>query len=200
MEYTFSWSRTKREMYPMDYALYITLAEALKTIPDPRHARSKRNACYFAYTDCCCDGERVENQTKNQKGIVINLFRGKSASRISRADWKRLLGSISIALKITRSVCGETVGLRLTSLGPQGYSWSALTAPGAVRKVLVGLVPPGFQTPRLAVGADFLLECGEITHRDVKGKQQIRAGFSQYGFYFLAKREWRGYNDRVSPW
>jgi hypothetical protein len=38
----------------------------------------------------------------------------------------------------------------------------------AVQKVLTGNAPPGFQTPALAYGADFVLECAGVTREDVK--------------------------------
>jgi short subunit dehydrogenase-like uncharacterized protein len=60
---------------------------------------------------------------------------------------------------------GQTAVSRLE--GPQGYTWTAITALGTVQKVLEGLAPTGFQTPALAFGADFVLECGGATRRDV---------------------------------
>jgi len=52
--------------------------------------------------------------------------------------------------------------------GPQGYTWTALTAVAAVEKVLAGNAPPGFQTPSLAYGADFALECEGVTREDME--------------------------------
>jgi short subunit dehydrogenase-like uncharacterized protein len=52
--------------------------------------------------------------------------------------------------------------------GPEaGVTWTAMTALAAVRKVLAGHAPPGFQTPALAYGADFALECTGVTREDI---------------------------------
>jgi len=41
--------------------------------------------------------------------------------------------------------------------GPEGYTFTTLTALAAVEKVLSGSAPPGFQTPAKAYGPDFVL-------------------------------------------
>ena len=51
---------------------------------------------------------------------------------------------------------GRRVVSRLRT--PDGYSLTALTAVAAAEKVLAGGAKPGFQTPSLAFGADFILE------------------------------------------
>ena len=44
--------------------------------------------------------------------------------------------------------------------GPEAaVIWTARAALAVVQKVLAGNVSPGFQTPALAYGADFVLEC-----------------------------------------
>jgi short subunit dehydrogenase-like uncharacterized protein len=51
--------------------------------------------------------------------------------------------------------------------GPEaGVIWTTRAAMAAVRKVLDGDAPPGFQTPALAFGADFVLECEGVTRED----------------------------------
>ena len=50
---------------------------------------------------------------------------------------------------------------RLT--GPEGYTLTALTAVAAVEKVLAGGARPGFQTPSLAFGADFVMQIAGVT-------------------------------------
>ena len=53
--------------------------------------------------------------------------------------------------------------------GPEaGLVFTARAALAAVRKVLDGNVRPGFQTPALAYGADFVLECEGVTREDVE--------------------------------
>ena len=52
--------------------------------------------------------------------------------------------------------------------GPEaGVVWTARAALAAVRKVLADNAPPGFQTPALAYGADFVLECEGVTREDL---------------------------------
>jgi short subunit dehydrogenase-like uncharacterized protein len=53
--------------------------------------------------------------------------------------------------------------------GPEpGVEWTVLAALAAVQKVLSGEAPPGYQTPALAYGADFVLECAGVTREDVE--------------------------------
>jgi short subunit dehydrogenase-like uncharacterized protein len=52
--------------------------------------------------------------------------------------------------------------------GPEaGLVWTTRAALAVVRKVLAGHAPAGFQTPGLAYGADFALECEGVTREDV---------------------------------
>jgi short subunit dehydrogenase-like uncharacterized protein len=52
--------------------------------------------------------------------------------------------------------------------GPEaGVIWTARAALAAVRKVLAGNASPGFQTPALAFGADFVLEAEGVTREDL---------------------------------
>ena len=50
---------------------------------------------------------------------------------------------------------------------PESYAFTALAAMAAVEKILAGQAPPGFQTPSLAFGADFLLEIEGATRADI---------------------------------
>jgi short subunit dehydrogenase-like uncharacterized protein len=52
-------------------------------------------------------------------------------------------------------------------LGPEGYALTALTAIAAVEKVLAGAAKPGFQTPSLAFGKDFVLELEGFSRTEV---------------------------------
>jgi len=49
----------------------------------------------------------------------------------------------------------------------EGYQLTAQTALSAARSVLSGRVKPGFQTPSLAFGADFILEIEDVSREDV---------------------------------
>ena len=51
--------------------------------------------------------------------------------------------------------------------GPEGYTLTALAAVASVQKVLAGAARPGFQTPSLAFGADFVLEIPGVKREDV---------------------------------
>lgn len=75
--------------------------------------------------------------------------------------------------KTSTHVWGEVEddqGRKAVSLlhGPEaGVVWTTRAALAAVQKVLAGNAPPGFQTPALAYGADFVLECEGVTREDL---------------------------------
>jgi len=52
--------------------------------------------------------------------------------------------------------------------GPEGYTFTALTALAAVRKVLDGGATPGYQTPSTAFGADFVMEVEGVEREAVE--------------------------------
>jgi short subunit dehydrogenase-like uncharacterized protein len=52
--------------------------------------------------------------------------------------------------------------------GPEiGVVWTGRAALVAVQKVLTGNAPAGFQTPALAYGPDFVMECEGVTREDL---------------------------------
>lgn len=52
--------------------------------------------------------------------------------------------------------------------GPEaGVDWTARAALAAIQKVLTGNAHAGYQTPALAYGADFVLECEGVTREDL---------------------------------
>jgi short subunit dehydrogenase-like uncharacterized protein len=57
--------------------------------------------------------------------------------------------------------------VRSTLVAPDGYTLTARTAVAAVRRVLAGGVPVGFQTPSMAFGADFILEFTHVEREDL---------------------------------
>ena len=61
---------------------------------------------------------------------------------------------------------GQQVISRLET--PDGYSLTAETALGAVKRVLAGDHKAGFQTPSMAYGADFVLEFEGVQREDIK--------------------------------
>jgi short subunit dehydrogenase-like uncharacterized protein len=60
-----------------------------------------------------------------------------------------------------RNKTGETVRSRLRT--PEGYSLTAATAFDTARRVAAGEVKPGFQTPSLAFGPDYILDFEGVT-------------------------------------
>jgi short subunit dehydrogenase-like uncharacterized protein len=64
-----------------------------------------------------------------------------------------------------RNKTGETVRSRLRT--PEGYSLTAVTAFDAARRVAAGEVKPGFQTPSLAFGADYILDFDGVAREDL---------------------------------
>ncbi len=64
-----------------------------------------------------------------------------------------------------REPSGRAVRSRLVA--PDGYTLTALTAVAAVRRVLAGGVPAGFQTPAMAFGPDFILEFPLVQREDI---------------------------------
>jgi short subunit dehydrogenase-like uncharacterized protein len=60
---------------------------------------------------------------------------------------------------------GSCVSTRLET--PEGYTLTVLTALAAVNKLLEGPARPGFQTPSLAFGPDFICEFPGVTRTDL---------------------------------
>jgi short subunit dehydrogenase-like uncharacterized protein len=58
----------------------------------------------------------------------------------------------------------RTVVSRLDA--PESYALTVQTALAAMARVLAGSARPGFQTPSLAFGADFILGIDTVTRRD----------------------------------
>ena len=59
---------------------------------------------------------------------------------------------------------GRRVASRLK--GPEGYTFTMLAALAAMTRVLSGDAPPGYQTPSLAYGPDFVLEMPGVERTD----------------------------------
>ncbi len=66
-----------------------------------------------------------------------------------------------------RDAAGRTVSARLH--GPEaGVEWTVRCALATVARVIGGDAPPGYQTPAMAYGADFVLACDGVTREDVE--------------------------------
>ena len=60
---------------------------------------------------------------------------------------------------------GQKVASRLRA--PDGYTLTAITAVAAAQKVLEGGAQPGYRTPSMAFGADFILEVEGTVREDL---------------------------------
>lgn len=90
-------------------------------------------------------------------------------SRIRRAgpgpsERARIRGT-SRVLGEAGSAAGHKVRARLT--GPEAYTLTARTAVAALERVLAGEAKPGFQTPSLAFGPDFVLSVEGVSREDL---------------------------------
>jgi short subunit dehydrogenase-like uncharacterized protein len=56
---------------------------------------------------------------------------------------------------------------RARLLGPEGYTMTARTAVRALELTLAGQATPGFRTPSLAFGPDFVLDIDEVSREDL---------------------------------
>jgi short subunit dehydrogenase-like uncharacterized protein len=91
------------------------------------------------------------------KKRVMQLPPGPS-DEVRRTGRSRLLGEVS-------DDQGHKVVTRLAT--PNGYALTAETALASVRRVLAGDFKPGFQTPAMAYGADFILEFEGVKREDI---------------------------------
>ena len=71
----------------------------------------------------------------------------------------------AVLIGVGRDSKGNTVRSRLRT--PEGYSLTALTGLSIAGRVLGGDFKPGFQTPSLAYGADFILGFDGVTRDDL---------------------------------
>ena len=97
-----------------------------------------------------------------QRSLKSRLRRGAPGptERVRAQGKSRLVGEAA-------NVSGKTVRSRLT--GPEGYTMTAHTAVAALERVLAGEAKPGFQTPSLAFGPDFVLEIEGVSREDLEG-------------------------------
>ncbi|MEQ1866728.1 MAG: saccharopine dehydrogenase NADP-binding domain-containing protein [Micropepsaceae bacterium] len=71
----------------------------------------------------------------------------------------------AVLIGVGRDEKGNTVRTRLKT--PEGYSLTAQTALAIAKRVLAGEFKPGFQTPSLAYGADFILGFDGVTREEL---------------------------------
>lgn len=70
-----------------------------------------------------------------------------------------------VLIAAARNGKGETVRSRLTT--PEGYTLTAMTGLAVAKRVAAGEFKPGFQTPSLAFGPDFVLQFDGVTRDDL---------------------------------
>jgi len=102
------------------------------------------------------------------------VLRERTVKPTDAAANRTPVGSTPEQRALTRtSVWGEVEdeqGHKATSRlhGPEaGVDWTAMTALGAVKKVLAGKVQPGFQTPSRVFGSEFVMEGEGVTREDL---------------------------------
>ena len=88
-------------------------------------------------------------------------------------DAQRGRGS-SIFWGEARDDAGRSVVSRLR--GPEGYTWTVLTALATMDRILAGDVPLGYRTPSMAYGPDFILGPGVIREDDPEVMTPTRQG------------------------
>jgi short subunit dehydrogenase-like uncharacterized protein len=71
----------------------------------------------------------------------------------------------AVLIGVGRDEKGNTVRTRLKT--PEGYSLTAQTGLAIAKRVLAGEFKPGFQTPSLAYGADFILEFDKVSREEL---------------------------------
>jgi short subunit dehydrogenase-like uncharacterized protein len=79
-------------------------------------------------------------------------------------DEQRASGK-GILIGVGRNAKGDTVRTRLRT--PEGYSLTALTGLDIAKRVANGEAKPGFQTPSLAFGADYVTTFDGVTREDL---------------------------------
>jgi short subunit dehydrogenase-like uncharacterized protein len=91
------------------------------------------------------------------KDLLVLVPHGPSAEQLTQG-FTLLWGE-------ARDLHGRRVVSRART--PESYAFTALAAVKAIEKILEGQAPPGFQTPSLAFGPDFLLEIEGTSRSDV---------------------------------
>lgn len=79
-------------------------------------------------------------------------------------DEQRKAGN-AVLIGVGRDAAGNVVRTRMRT--PEGYSLTALTALSMAKRVASGEFKPGFQTPSLAFGADFILGFENVSREDL---------------------------------
>jgi len=97
-------------------------------------------------------------------GAAQRMLKQRIRSRISGPDEGARERGWSVVIGEVRDAEGNVARARLT--GPEGYTMTARTAVEATRRVLDGGATPGFRTPSLAFGPDFVLTIEGVMRED----------------------------------
>jgi short subunit dehydrogenase-like uncharacterized protein len=95
---------------------------------------------------------------------VQRLLLARVRAGASGPGEERRARGISLIWGEAADEAGERVLSRMRT--PEGYTLTAMTAVEAVRRVLAGHAPAGFQTPSLAYGPDWILDLEGIIRAD----------------------------------
>ncbi len=101
--------------------------------------------------------------------LALDFMQGLLKSQVDRmpegpSEAARKVGRTALVGE-ARNKNGQTVRSRLTT--PEGYTLTAATALDAASRAAAGEVKPGFQTPSLAFGADYVLSFDGATREDL---------------------------------
>jgi short subunit dehydrogenase-like uncharacterized protein len=96
---------------------------------------------------------------KNFLKLLINLFSspGPKEERRKRA--------LAIFIGEVTDPGGGRATSKLTT--PEGYTCTALTTVEIMKRILSGAYKPGFQTPSLAYGQDFIMQFDGVKREDL---------------------------------
>lgn len=98
-------------------------------------------------------------------GIVQAALKAVVRARVTGPDETRRRTAVSLIHGVAMNAEGARVVSRMRA--PEGYTLTAMTAVEIVRRILDGDVKPGFQTPSLAYGADWILKLESVEREDV---------------------------------
>jgi len=99
-------------------------------------------------------------------GPVQRMLKGKIRSGAPGPGPAARARGVSRVLGEVTNAAGKRARARLT--GPEGYTMTARTAVAALMRTLAGGATPGFRTPALAFGPDFILSIEGVTREDLE--------------------------------
>jgi short subunit dehydrogenase-like uncharacterized protein len=98
-------------------------------------------------------------------GVVQNLLKKKIDSGSAGPDAEQRQRGASHLWGQVRSANGQTATSRLDTV--EGYALTALTAWDIAKRSATGAAQPGYRTPSLVFGADYILNFAGTTRTDL---------------------------------